>query len=133
MKNVLLAGAVILGMAAAGAASAQSINPGETVTVVPPFSTRQSTTPLKGGMKAQIIALNRYVDYGDLDLSKAQDRLEMQNRVQATARGACDALDAKFPQTVYVPLPESQDCVGNASRGALAMANISNDGLFTEE
>jgi UrcA family protein len=128
MKKFLIAGAAVLGLAA-GAAYAQPINSdsSEQITVVPPFSTQQSTTPLKGGMNFQTISVNRYVTYGDLDLSKPSDRSELENRIHDTAREACNALDAKFPPTVYVPVGESQDCIGSASRGALAMANISDD------
>ena len=127
MKKFLLTGAAILGLAGMIAgANAQAINsdPSEQVTVVPPFSTQQSTTPLKGGMKGQIVSENRYVNYGDLDLSKPSDRNELKNRVHDTAREACNALDAKFPPGVYVPVDQSGSCIGNASRGALAMANI---------
>ncbi|HWY61145.1 MAG TPA: UrcA family protein [Rhizomicrobium sp.] len=133
MKRFLITGAAAI-LCLAGAANAQSIksDPSETVTVVPPYST-QSGAPLKGGMQTTIVSLNRYVSYRDLDLSKPSDRIELENRVHATAREACNALDAKFPQSVYIPVPESQDCVGSASRGALAMANIPNNGEFTEE
>ena len=129
MKKFLITGAAVLGLAI-GAAYAQPINSDWTsrvTAVVPPYSTQQSTTPLKGGMNSQSISVNRYVNYGDLDLSRASDRDELQNRVHATAREACNALDAKFPPTVYVPVDESGSCIGSASRGALAMANISDD------
>jgi UrcA family protein len=125
-KFLLTGAAAVVGLAGvAGSALAQDSR--ETITVVPPFSMQQDQTPLKGGMNTQIISFNRTVSYGDLDLSKPSDRNELAGRIDGAARDACHELDTKFPQTVYVPVPESQDCIGNATRGALAMANISDD------
>jgi UrcA family protein len=127
MNKFLITGAaaVLALTGLAGSALAQDTT--EQVTVVPPFSMQQGETPLKGGMKSTIISFNRTVSYGDLDLSKQSDRDQLSGRIDTAARDACRELDAKYPQSVWVPTPESQDCVGNATRGALAMANIPED------
>jgi len=122
MERFLITGAAaILGLAGvAGSALAQDAR--EQITVAPPFSMHEDQTPLKGGMKTETITFNRYVSYGDLDLSKLSDRAELFNRISGAARDACNELDAKFPQTVFVPVLADQDCVADAMRGALAMA-----------
>jgi UrcA family protein len=124
MNKFLITGAaaVLALTGLAGSALAQDTR--EQITVVPPFSMQQGQTPLKGGMKTTIISFNRTVSYGDLDLSKPSDKAELSNRIGSAARDACQELDSKYPQSVWVPVPESQDCIGNATRGALAMANI---------
>jgi UrcA family protein len=127
MKRFLIAGATaVLGFAGiAGSALAQDTR--EQITVVPPFTQHENQTPLMGGMKTQTISFNRYVGYGDLDLSKPSGRTELADRIEGAARDACNELDAKYPQAVFVPTPADQDCFRNATRGALAMANISDD------
>jgi UrcA family protein len=126
MKKFLIAGAAVLGLAGAAAPALAQDTP-EQITVVPPFTQHENQTPLIGGMKTQTISFNRYVGYGDLDLSKPSGRTELADRIEDAARNACNELDAKYPPAIFVPTPADQDCFRNATRGALAMANISDD------
>jgi UrcA family protein len=119
--------AAILGLPAVGPALAQ-----ERIIVTPPFSMQENTTPLKGGMKTTTISFNRTVGFGDLNLSKPSDRAILADRIDYAARDACRELDAKFPPTVFVPTPETQDCVANARGNALAMADIRDYGGVPE-
>jgi UrcA family protein len=123
-KNILISGAVaaVLGvplLASSGPALAQ-----EQIIVRPPFSMHENETPLKGGMKTSTIMVSRTVGYDDLDLSKSSDRARLNRRIDIAAHIACRELDNRFPPSVYVPVSGSEDCVGNARREALAMADI---------
>lgn len=97
-------------------------NGDETITVVPPQTRQQK--PVQHGMKTTAIAINRTVDITDLDLSKPSDQMALRARVNGTAKEACNELDAKFPQSVYVPLDPDRSCVRDAEKGALAMVSL---------
>jgi UrcA family protein len=123
-KKTLFAGvaAVIIGAPVMGPALAQETR--EQVIVVAPFSKHENSMPLKGGMKTQTLIANRVVTYNDLDLTRAADRERLTHRITIAARNACHDLDAHFPQTVYVPVSDNENCVGNARREALAMVDF---------
>jgi UrcA family protein len=119
-KIFITGAAVILGLPVlSGAALAQ-----ERVIVRPPITRYENPMPLKGGMKTETIMISHTVGYGDLDLSKRSDRAVLNRRIDFAARRACTELDAKFPPSVYVPVNDSGNCVGEARREALAMVDI---------
>jgi UrcA family protein len=124
--------AAILGMPIAMIGPALAQDSTESIRVVPPFSMQENATPLKGGMKTTTISFNRTVGYGDLDLSKPSDKAILAERIDVAAKNACRELDAKYPASVFVPTPETQDCVGNARGNALAMADIPSYGGVPE-
>lgn len=132
-KLLLTCAAITFGSAAIGILPAMAqplMNGDETITVVPPRTIQQQ--PLTHGMKATNVSINRTVDITDLDLSKPADQIALRERVNGTAVAACRELDAKFPQTVYVPLDPQQNCVRDATRGALAMVSMPQDQDFPE-
>jgi UrcA family protein len=128
LRKFLIAGAaVVLGLPVltGGMAMAQ-----ERVIVRPPITKYENPLPLKGGMKSQTIMVNRVVGYGDLDLSKRSGRITLNRRIDFAAHRACAELDAKFPQTVYVPVDDPKNCVSHARREALAMVDFRYRGEF---
>jgi len=104
----------------------------ERIIVTPPVTKYENPVPLKGGMKTETLMVNRIVRYGDLDLSRTSDRVTLNRRINFAARRACAELDARFPQTVYVPVDDAQNCVRHARRQALAMVNFRTRGEFPE-
>jgi UrcA family protein len=120
-KFLITGAAIVLGLPVftSGMATAQ-----ERVIVRPPITRYENPLPLKGGMKAQTIMINRVVNYGDLDLSQRSGRLTLNRRINVAAHRACAELDAKFPQAVYVPLDDPNKCISNARRQALAMVDF---------
>ena len=124
-RNLLLTCAALTSLTAIPAMAQPLMNNDETIVVVPPRVLQQE--PLRHGMKATRVAIHRQVGIGDLDLSQAADRRTLRERIHGTALDACRELDAKYPPTVYVPLDPQQDCVRDASRGALAMVAMADE------
>jgi UrcA family protein len=121
-KFFLTGTAVVLGLFTGGIAQAQDSR--ERIIVTPPIAKYENPMPLKGGLKTQTLMVNRMVRYGDLDLSKRADRATLNRRITFAADRACAELDAKFPQTVYVPVDDPKTCVNHARRQALAMVDF---------
>ena len=95
----------------------------ETVTVYAPFVVRHKpVNPMMSRSHAtglELVSVSRAVSFHDLDLGKPIDADTLENRVHRAAVDACAELDKRFPKSVYIPVPEKQDCVGNAVNEAM--------------
>jgi UrcA family protein len=60
------------------------------------------------------------VNYSDLDLSTHSGATALQNRVNVTAKAACDELDKIFPLTKSSD--GSRSCVNSATKAAMGQA-----------
>jgi UrcA family protein len=111
-----------------GSTLAQPDQPGEPpaayemVTVYAPFVVRHK--PLSGPLSKssrglELVSVSRTVSFHDLDLGKPIDAETLENRVHRAAVDACAELDKRFPKSTYIPVPEKQDCVGNAVNQAM--------------
>lgn len=122
-----LAGSLIaVGAPAAGQPAAEKAQAHETIEVFAPFVVRREATNPRRGMSREylsLISVDRRVSFHDLDLKKAEDRATLDSRVKQAAEDACKELERRFPQRIYIPVPENQDCVKNATEEALVQVN----------
>jgi UrcA family protein len=106
-----------VGVALAGAATAaQQLEP---ITVEGSRMTkevvgRSSST----GARIELVTLVRHASYSDLDLSTHSGAVELQERVELTAKAACKELDELFP--FNVSSNDTRSCVNKAVRSAKA-------------
>ena len=95
----------------------------EMVTVYAPFVVRHrpasGTMSRAGSRGLELVSVSRSVSFHDLDLGKPIDAEILENRVHRAAVDACAELDKRFPKSIYTPVPEKQDCVGNAVNQAM--------------
>ena len=135
MRNRFLSQITILGIAMGGAmllaggptlAQAQSAEPSvanEMVTVYAPFVVRRKpVSPMMSRSRSrglELVSTSRAVSFHDLDLKKQIDADMLENRVHRAAVDACAELDKRFPKSIYIPVPENQDCVTNAVNEAM--------------
>jgi UrcA family protein len=97
----------------------------ETITVYAPFVVRRAAvrpSPLKHGA-AEVISMDRQVSFADLDLTRSADQATLKARVNQAAQDACKELNRRFPKNIYIPVPENQDCVGNATKDAMQVVD----------
>jgi len=122
----LICGALLAASApgfAQPATSADTSPANEMVTVYAPFVVRHK--PVKPMMSRtastglELVSVSRSVSFHDLDLSKPIDAATLENRVHRAAADACSELDKRFPRSIYLPVPEKQDCIGNAVSEAM--------------
>jgi UrcA family protein len=66
-----------------------------------------------------LVSLTRRVSYADLNLATNADVVELEERIEATARLACGQLAEMFPLSD----PNTPDCVREAVAGAKAQAD----------
>ena len=93
----------------------------EEITVVAP---RQVTREVVGrssstGADIELVSLTRRVSYADLDLALHADVMKLEERINDTAREACDQLERLYP----VASRDNRDCVGQAVGGAMQRVN----------
>jgi len=69
----------------------------EVVVIEAPIVRRHAERTAASGMRTEIIELRRRVSYADLDLSKHADVIELEKRIETTAKEACEKLDEMFP------------------------------------
>jgi UrcA family protein len=112
-------------LAAAGSASlgaAQPVRVGEPIfvlTVVAPRLVREEAGRDRAtGAPAELVSLTRRVSYDDLDLKLHADVLTLQQRVESTAKKACEQLASLFPLSD----PRTPDCIAEAVAGAMEQA-----------
>jgi UrcA family protein len=70
------------------------------------------------GAPIELVTLVRHASYSDLDLSTHNGALELQKRVELTAKAACKELDELFP--FNVSSNGTRSCVDKAVRSAKA-------------
>jgi UrcA family protein len=88
------------------------------------YTIRQEVIENKlGSMPIGRISVEKRVNYADLDLSKASDVTELNERVKQAALDSCRELDHRFPASTYKPLDGPYECTVNATRQALALAS----------
>ena len=58
---------------------------------------REIVTRRAVGSRGEIIELRRSVSFADLDLSKSEDVLELEQRIELAARMSCEELEEMFP------------------------------------
>ena len=126
--GLALMSALTLSSAGGTLALAQSAVTGhEEITVYAPFVvTRKVINPMmskKSSAGLELVSASRSVSFRDLDLSKAADVTLLENRVHDAARDACNEIEKQFPKAKYHPIPENQDCVGNATSEAMITVN----------
>lgn len=66
------------------------------VVVEAPVLQRKVTARGPNGYTTEVVQLKRHVSYADLDLSKESDVRVFHERIEMTAREACEALGATF-------------------------------------
>ena len=125
----LLSGAMVLAVAPSKAQPVQSTPSAPTesmheeVTVYAPYVVRRKViNPMMSKTSStglELVSVSRSVSFRDLDLSKPSDVTTLENRVHRAAADACTEIDKRFPTTKYTPVPENQDCVGNAVSEAM--------------
>jgi len=107
MKNAFLVNcATFLSLVAAGMffsvsqAAAQEEQTGdeaeEVVVVGAPIQRNRQVDRGTYGTPVEVIELSRQVSYADLDLSKYADVMEMEARIEATAKESCEKLSDMF-------------------------------------
>lgn len=124
--------ALFVGAATTGHSLAQSSNRQspkfeeeryETLTVYAPYVVRrQVVNPMMSKASStglQLVSISRAVSFADLDLSDPDQVKQLEGRVGMAAQDACAEIDKKFPRTRYRPVPENQDCIGNAKKAAM--------------
>ena len=70
----------------------------EEIAVEAPTIGRKVTARGTSGYTTEVVQLKRRVYYADLDLTKDSDILELEKRIEMTAREACEALEEMFPR-----------------------------------
>lgn len=113
------AAGVLVGALAAWSQPVRVGDPIFELTVVAPRLVRQEVgrEPATGS-PVELVSLTRRVSYSDLDLALHANVLELERRIEATAREACVQLARLFPLSD----PKTPDCVAEAVAGARAQA-----------
>jgi len=73
-----------------------------------------------GPTRTTTITVSQAVPYGDLDLRTGQGMTKLQGRVRQAAAGVCRELDRRYPKPAYSGETVNNDCVGTATRQAMA-------------
>ena len=89
----------------------------EEVIVRAPIERVKDTRTVGSVATTEIIELNRYVSYSDLDLTKVADVATLDERITATAKESCKKLSNMFPLDRSDPA-EMGRCVKKAVSGA---------------
>jgi UrcA family protein len=102
----------------AGSAAARH----ETIMVYAPYVVKRhviSPMPSKGSATGlELVSVSQAVSFADLDLSDADQVKQLEARVRQAAVNACGEIDKRYPKSRFIPVPENQDCVGNATSAA---------------
>ena len=81
--------------------------------IVSPMASKTSSTGL------ELVSISQAVSFADLDLSDVAQVKQLESRVRQAALHACGEIERKFPRSRYIPVPENQDCIGNATSAAM--------------
>lgn len=95
----------------------------ETVTVYAPYVVKRqvvnSMMSKKSATGLEMVSISRSVSFADLDLADPGQAKQLESRVDIAAHDACRELEKKFPKSQYRPVPEDQNCAGNAKAAAM--------------
>lgn len=69
----------------------------EIIEVGAPIERQQVGPTDAAGMRTEIIELKRQVSYADLDLTKHSDVIELEKRVEISAKESCEKLEEMYP------------------------------------
>ena len=122
-KQLMLAavGGFVGGMVmASGSAVAQ---PAEEITVVAPHTVTEAGRSAVG-VKLEVVSLTHRVSYTGLDLAKHSDVAELERRINAAAKEACQQLDTLYPPDAYPSNPSNQNCVKTAVDDGMMQAKM---------
>ncbi|QOD90891.1 UrcA family protein [Lysobacter sp. CW239] len=110
--------ALLIGVSAAGSAVAQEPTDLNTITVLAPRITYQTTRDRESAIpkKLEIAQKSAMVDYGDLDLTRTADLYTLKGRVEAAATRICGELTELFPDGT----PSTTVCTRRATDDAMA-------------
>jgi UrcA family protein len=90
------------------------------VTVTAPRMTHEKTNQMSNdglGLPVERMAISYDVGYGDLNLRRKADQIELQDRISSAASRGCRELDNRFPAPGFMPMT-SDNCRFNAVRDA---------------
>jgi UrcA family protein len=73
-----------------------------------------------GPTHTRTITVSQAVSYGDLDLRTGEGMTKLQGRVKQAAADVCRELDRRYPKPAYTGETVHDDCVGTATRQAMA-------------
>lgn len=119
MASMLAALVTVSGATSARAQPARVGEPVFELTVVAPRLVRkQAAREGATGAPVELVSLTRRVAYADLDLTLHADVQELDRRIEAVAREACEQLARVFPLSD----PATPDCVAEALKGAKSQA-----------
>jgi UrcA family protein len=85
------------------------------IEVIAPRLVRQEVERTPTG-KTELISLTRRVSYDDLDLKRDGDLAQLDERIEDSAKQACERLAAMYPLSD----PETPDCIDRAVASAKA-------------
>jgi UrcA family protein len=94
----------------------------EEVIVSAPIERVKDTHTIGSIATTEVIELNRYVSYSDLDLTKVADVATLDERIAGTAKESCQALSDMFPLDRSDPA-EMGRCVKKAVSGTKKRKN----------
>jgi len=78
------------------------------------------------GAPIELVQLTRRVSYADLDLTTHRGKLDLERRINDTAKAACQQLDTLYPVgTTEGPGEQGRSCVKDAVHGAMVQAQAS--------
>jgi UrcA family protein len=112
VANLAAIGASICGLS--GAYAQQSAPKVEEIVVIAPWSVGKKVVGQTPTGKEELISLTRHVYYGDLDLAKHADVMELEKRVSDIAKDSCDQLAKMYPVSGH----NSPNCVDKAAASA---------------
>lgn len=124
---ILAMGTVVAGSSVAQPAKTQSQEfeeaQYETVTVYAPYVVKRqvvnSMMSKKSATGLEMVSVTRSVNFSDLDLADPGQAKQLESRVDIAAHDACREIEKKFPKSQYRPVPEDQNCAGNAKAAAM--------------
>jgi UrcA family protein len=132
MRAFLAPAILAMALAWAGSSAAQPAKmqsqefeeaPYETVTVYAPYVVKRqivnSMMSKKSATGLEMVSVTRRVSFSDLDLADAGQAKQLESRVDIAAHDACREIEKKFPKSQYRPVPEDQNCAGNAKSAAM--------------
>jgi UrcA family protein len=108
-------------------ASAQYVNAYTTtttddgITVTAPRALHHRTVGrAPDGFPVEEVSLSRRISFSGLDLRSERDSQVLDQRIEATARRACDQLSHLYPQSQYPVISSDRDCYTQAVDDAMA-------------